>query len=158
MYGLQRAFRRGAGEGASLTSVRAEWVRGRVTRLVRVRTQTSIYGHAPIRQGHTQRGQLLGAAAALGGSGGQIVFDRYARHGRTSFALDRLTRVQERQFEGENTTARGWNVQHALTATRLWQRGPLALTAEAMAVHELNRDFRRDVWDARARAGVGWTF
>ncbi len=158
MYGIQRAFRRGAGEGASLTSVRAEWVRSRATRAVLVRTETSVYGHAPIRQGHTQRGQLLGSAAVMGGSGGQIAFDRYARHGRLSIVLDRLTRVQARQFEAEATPPEGWNVQHALTGTRVWQRGALALTAEATAVYEINRDFRRDVWDGRARAGVGWNF
>jgi hypothetical protein len=158
LYGLQRAFRRGTADDASLTSVRAEWVRSRATRLVRVRTQTSVYGHAPITQGHTHRGQLLGSAAVMGGSGGQVAIDHYVRRGRMSLVFDRLTRAQERQFEAEVTTARGWNVQHALTATRIWQRGPLALTVEATAIRELNRDFQRDVWDARLRAGAGWTF
>lgn len=158
MLGLQRAFGRGAGPGASLTSVRAEYVNGRTTRLVTVRSQTSVYGAAPIRQGHTQRGQLLGSAAAYGGSGGQIAVDRYLRHGRFSVVLDRLTRAQERQFEAEATTAKGWDVQHALTGTRVWQRGALTLTAEGTVIYELNRDFQRDVWDARVRGGVGWTF
>lgn len=158
LLGLQRAFGRGAGPGASLTSVRAEYVNGRATRLAYVRTQTSVYGGAPIIQGHTQRGQLLGSAAAYGGSGGQIAFDRYLRRGRFSVVLDRLTRAQERQFEAEATTAKGWDVQHALTGTRVWQRGALALTAEGTVISELNRDFRRDVWDARVRGGVGWTF
>jgi hypothetical protein len=158
MYGVQRAFARGAGEGASLTSVRAEWARSRVSRVARVRTQTSVYGHAPITQGHTHRGQLLGSLAVLGGSGGQLAFDRYARRGRLSLVFDRLTRRQEQQFLGEQTSARGWDVQHAVTATRVWQRGALQLTAEATGIYEMNRDFARDVWDARARAGVGWTF
>jgi hypothetical protein len=47
------------------------------------RGEGSIYTHSPIRQGHTNRGQLLGADVGVGGAAGSTVrWDHYSSGGR----------------------------------------------------------------------------
>jgi hypothetical protein len=158
LLGVQRALVRGTGESATLTSVRAEVVNARVTQITQVRQQTGVYGHAPITQGHTQRGQLLGSVAAMGGAGSQIAVDRYARGGRWSLVFDRLQRARQSPYEREGAPPDGYDVQYAVALQRVWRRGPLVLSGEGTLVRELNRDFARDVWNSRVRTGAAWTF
>jgi hypothetical protein len=158
LLGLQRALVRGTGQSATLTSVRAEVVNARVTRITQVRQQTGVYGHAPITQGHTQRGQLLGSVAAMGGAGSQFAVDRYARGGRWSLVFDRLQRARQLPYDREGAPPDGYDVQYAVALQRVWRRGPLVLSGEGTLVRELNRDFARDVWNSRVRTGAAWTF
>ena len=70
-------------DGASMTAVRFEAINLQVPSLVKNRGEGTIYTHGVLRQGHTNRGQLLGADVAVGaGAGSTLAVDHYWRNGR----------------------------------------------------------------------------
>ena len=62
-------------------TIRAEVMNLQVSQLVRGRREFPFYVHSRTRQGHTERGQILGAAAGNGGSATLLAVDRYHRNG-----------------------------------------------------------------------------
>lgn len=59
------------------------------SQLQQVRPQVSFYGHTPIGQGHTHRGQLLGAAIGPGSNSQRISLDGYKDHYKVGFFIQR---------------------------------------------------------------------
>jgi hypothetical protein len=99
VFGFQRVW---ATEGGSLMALRGEVVsseRHHSERRNPFRGEgidprpLPRYTHAEVRQGHTQRGQLLGSPSAYGGSGWTLGLDRYHRKGRWSLDLSRALRL-----------------------------------------------------------------
>ena len=82
--GVRKAWRQSSGAVMALT---LESVNARLTHLVRVRSESPMYVHQDISEGHTERGKLLGSPAALGGSGYAIAFARYTVSGEWHVAL-----------------------------------------------------------------------
>lgn len=149
LLGLRHLVHR---SGGRLAVVRGEWANARVTHLNRVRPQTSFYTHGTFTQGHTNRGQVLGSLAILGGSGFNLGADLYSATGRTSVDVHRFGRLIEDR-EGADSSGR-IDIQHAIAVERsIFVRG-LDVFGGLTAVWELNRNFRRDAFNAGATIGV----
>lgn len=76
-----------------IVSLRAEVLDTRVTHLQQVRSQTPLYRHSRMREGHTHRGQILGAASGFGGAHAKVALDLYHPGGRLGAALVRSRRL-----------------------------------------------------------------
>jgi len=104
MAGMRKAFAHADG---SFSAVRAEWIDGYAPTLERHRAEGLVYVHNPLRQGHTQDGQLLGADIGVGAPGGAIVaFDSYSASGRTTVFVMRTSQDNFSDFEVTGTRYR----------------------------------------------------
>ena len=150
MFGARHVWRRGADR---VRAVRVEFLNARVSHLQRVRNQSRFYQHADLRQGHTQRGQLLGSAAGLGGGAGTFGFDEYRPDGRWTFEIARRVR---HQGLGEGAPRRMWDVFNIARAERLrfTDRGDVVIGVAGLA--QLNRNFVDDSYGVRV--DLGWRF
>jgi hypothetical protein len=147
VFGAHRAW----GAADRLLSVRLETMNARITHLARVRGQARWNQHSQLRQGHTQYGELLGSASGLGGSATTLAVEVYRPDGRWTWEAARRVRQQPL---GESVPAGRVDVFNVLRAERLrfTRRGDV--TAGVAAIHELNRDFRRDAFNLRLE--LGW--
>jgi hypothetical protein len=67
-----------------------EYFDGDVRPIAQQRSQGSLYAHQPLRQGHTARGQLLGAPIGVGAiSGARAGFERFTTSGSVRYGLQR---------------------------------------------------------------------
>ncbi|HZF67693.1 MAG TPA: hypothetical protein VEZ47_06630 [Gemmatirosa sp.] len=149
--GAARLFRRDA---RRWLVVRSEVVNARTTHINRLREQGRFYQHATLTQGHTQRGQVLGSPAVMGGTGYSVLVDRYEESGRTGVQFHRIVRLWP---GGEGAQrARLHDVQYALLWDRTRFRRGVDLVTGAGLVYEFNRDFRRDAVNLTASVGVRW--
>jgi hypothetical protein len=145
--GVSRAW----GDARRLVAVRVETMNSRITHLARVRGQARWNQHGQLRQGHTQYGELLGSPSGLGGSAATAAVDVYRPDGRWSFEGARRVRQQPL---GESVGERQIDVYNVLRAERLRFTPRGAVSVGAAAIHELNRDFRRDAFNLRLE--LGW--
>jgi hypothetical protein len=159
--GFRKSWRRGA-DGASLVTLRGESIDFRQTLIDFKRGGRAIYIHANgSNQGHTQRGQLLGADVGVGSAGGSILgVDLIGRSGRTTFEWRRVLR-QELPVFGPDSTANpsALDVLHTLSAERLLFRGATELTAGLDFSYDFNRNFDRDRTNIGVRlaaTGLPW--
>lgn len=92
MLGFQKTFKRGA---RSLDVLKAEIVNYQVPTIGRLRIENAVYLHSPLRQGHTNRGQLLGTSAGVAAAAASnFSWKRYNPSGRTGVNLRRIVRDQ----------------------------------------------------------------
>lgn len=103
--------------------VRGELVNARVTHLDRLRPQVIFYEHGAFADGHTMRGQLLGAPLVRGGSGAELAVERYDPTGRLT------VRWQRQGLPRNNNEGVGYGAVHRLEAStlRYGPRGDLSL-------------------------------
>ena len=123
--------------------------------LVQSRAQAPFYIHSQLRQGHTNRGQILGSAWGNGGAAAEVAMDWYDPRGRWTVAWSRLLRGDL----GDTVVTtpqnpRGLDVMHTLGVERLFFRGRYDITTGLTAVYELNRDFKRDAFNLNLIVGV----
>jgi hypothetical protein len=78
------------------TVLSAEYFDGDIRPIAQARAQQAIYVHTGMRQGHTQRGQLLGTAIGVGAIAGQTV--SLERYGATGSHRLRLLRARTRSY------------------------------------------------------------
>lgn len=125
------------------------------------RGEGSMYIHSVMRQGHTQRGQLLGADVGVGASAGSTIrWDGYYTRGGMSVALHRLVRADRSSFfVGNERDPKSSDVQYSLDAEWLRRLRRIDVTTGLALIHNLNRDFRRDATSIsavlRARVPLG---
>lgn len=141
----------------SMTAARFELINFQVPQLVRApRGEGEIYIHGVIRQGHTNRGQLLGANVGVGAAAGStLAIDHYTQTGR-------WTLVWQRDLNQENGTFPAYgarephtmDVSHSLgfEVTR-FIRG-FDVTTGLTFVRDFNRDFATDAANINAIVGV----
>jgi hypothetical protein len=141
MLGLRRVWPRAADHWVVF---RGEVANAQTTHLERVRHQVPFYIHEYSRQGHTQRGQLLGAAAIYGGSGTTLGIDYLHPGGRWSAAFSRELR---RERTGALQLADNFDVQHSLQGEALFFHGRFEVLARIAGVVNNNRDFRGDAFN-----------
>ena len=115
--------------------------------LARDRVEGGIYVHSTLRQGHTNRGQLLGASAGAGwAAGSTIAWTRYASSGRTTFSLRRIVRDQRGDFQTTGVfDPRSSDVIIAAGAERMKQGRRADIGASVQLMRDLNRNFSTDV-------------
>lgn len=135
-------------------SLRAELLNTRVSHLSAVRDQTLFYTHGGTPQGHTLRGQLLGAPSGYGGGGLVVALDRYAPSGRWSA---RYTRAHGAPAALNDRDPNG-DVTHAVGVERVWFPGRLEVTTGITGAFQANRNHASDEMNLNAvlrfRAGL----
>jgi hypothetical protein len=129
LVGLERAWVRSTDH---LVVFRAELLNSSISHLANVRQEAPPYVHTPVRQGHTQRGQLLGAPSGFGGGGALVQVNWYDPSGRRGIAWRRIA-VDPTPLVAKR------DVMHALTADWLLFRRRIDLQPEATLVYDLNR-------------------
>jgi len=144
------------GSGPALHVIRAELQDLQPSVLAQARGVFPFYVHyGDVRQGHTERGQLLGSYAGFGGGGGIAAFETYYPGGRWTLSWPRiLQRQREGFFPDSMLDPRGLDVLHALSWSALFFRGRYDITTGATLVYEFNRDFRADYFNFNATLGV----
>jgi len=154
--GYTIGFQKVWGSGRQLHTIRAELHDLQPSALAQGRGVFPFYIHSPyVRQGHTERGQLLGSYAGFGGGGGIAAFDTYYPGGRWTVSWTRILQRQRGAFFPDSILdPRGLDVMHALSWSALLFRGRYDLTTSATLVYEFNRDFRADYVDFNATFGV----
>jgi hypothetical protein len=158
VVGARKAFRR----GQSLVSLRGEVSNLEAQPVGLWRVEGVAYTHAYLRQGHTNRGQLLGADLGVGSSGASSFgVDWYSPRGRRSLTWTRTLRQTNHlrdpqgllvRWSGGNP--RAFDVMHALSAETLLFRGALDLVAGGGIVHNFNRNFQNDATNLTASLSV----
>ena len=117
-----------------------------LTTQTRIRFEGPTYAHFPLRQGHTNRGQLLGANTGVGpGAASTVSWTRYSDAGRTTLSLRRTIRGQRGMYyETQRIDPRGSDVLAAVGAERLRFGRRLDLGLRLDLMREFNRNFADD--------------
>jgi len=140
----------------ALTAVRAEIINFQLPQLSRYRGQGEIYFHGLIRQGHTYRGQLLGADVGVGAAAGStLAIERFTPSGRWSASWKRDLKGEIGNYTLLGVqTARSINVTHALGFEMTKFVRGFDVTGGMTFVREFNRYFLADAANVNATAGV----
>ena len=144
MLGIQKTLRT---SGSSIDVLRMELVNYQEPGLARDRVEGGIYVHSTLRQGHTNRGQLLGASAGAGwAAASTIAWTRYVSSGRTTFSLRRIVRDQRGDFQTTGVyDPRTSDVIIAAGAERMRQGRRIDIGVSVQAMRDFNRNFASDV-------------
>lgn len=130
-----------------MNAIRAEVFTFEASAGTRTRGEGSIYLHAPLRQGHTNRGQMLGANVGPGsGSAQMFAVDRFTARGRMTAFVSRVTNreVQSLGYVTGSPIDKPVDVQNSLGAELARFIGPFDVTGKAVLTSNLNRNFRSD--------------
>ena len=99
-----------------LTAGRVEILNFQLPQSARYRGEGEMYVHGLIRQGHTYKGQLLGADAGVGvGAGSVVAVDRFTPGGRWTASWTRIVRRENGQLHSSGIRSpRSIDVSHAV--------------------------------------------
>ncbi len=144
-FGFRKAWLR----GQKMNAVRAEFFTYEAPAGTRTRGEGLIYLHQPLLQGHTYRGQLLGADVAPGsGSAQMFAFDRFSPSGRLTGFVSRVTAGEVSAANKDYVTGpaikNSADVQLTLGTELTRFIGPFDLTGKAAWTRELNRYLTSD--------------
>ena len=152
VLGLTKILRSSPGK---FYAIRAEVMNLQVSQLISGRTEIPFYVHGRTRQGHTERGQVLGTAAGNGGNATLLAMDRYHAGGRWTAFWSRELRQDVGSFwlTGVRTSP-GFDVQHTLggEVVRFGER--FDITAGIAGVYNLARNFGNDAFNLNAHLSV----
>jgi hypothetical protein len=144
MLGFQKVLRQSS---TQFDVLRGELVNYQEPGLARDRVEGGIYTHSTLRQGHTNRGQLLGASAGAGwAAASSIAWTRYSPDSRTTATLRRIVRDQRGDFQVTGVfdpRSSDVIVAAGLERMRFGRRADIGAKVEAM--QDFNRNFSRDV-------------
>jgi hypothetical protein len=151
--GARKVFRSG---GQALTAGRVEIMNFQLPQLARYRDQGEIYLHGLIRQGHTYKGQLLGADIGVSSGAGSIVaVDHFTPYSRLTASWTRIVRQENGDYTSLGVrTPRSIDVSHALGIERAAIMQDFEVITGITLVRELNRDFLKDETNVNAILGV----
>jgi hypothetical protein len=151
--GARRVFKGGP---SSLTAGRVEVMNFQLPQLSRYRGEGEFYFHGLLRQGHTFKGQLLGADVGVGvGAGSVMAVDHFTTSGRWTASWTRMVRQENSDYIKRGIrTPRSTDVSHALGFERASIVSDFEVTTGLTFVREFNRDFLRDVSNVNALVGV----
>ena len=136
-------------------AIRAEALNLQVSQLIRGRSERPFYVHGNKRQGHTERGQLLGAVAGNGGNAILLAVDRYYPKGRWTAFWSRELRQDVGSFWQTGVrTSPGFDVQHAIGGEVVRFGDRFDITAGVTGVYNLARNFGDDVFNLNAHFSV----
>lgn len=143
-------------DSGKVSAVSAESINYQLPTLARNRSEGGIYVHNPILQGHTSRGQPLGADAGVGtGAAFTLALDRFSNRGRSTYKLTRTVRQEVGTFYLSGVqNPRSTDVQISFGGEQVRYLSRLELSAGATLVREFNRDFRANAWNLNAIVGV----
>ncbi|HYH82461.1 MAG TPA: capsule assembly Wzi family protein [Longimicrobium sp.] len=138
--------------GARMYSARAELLDAQPGNVQQVRGGAPFYRHTRERQGHTQRGQILGSPAAYGGAGAVVAVDGYTPRGRWTVEWSR-TRVRTLRASVDSTRITGVDVVSSLGGQAVLFRGLADLSLGLRGDWELNRHGGDDAFNLNATLG-----
>lgn len=141
MLGLRKLWRHA---DRRFLTLRGELLNTQVSHLARVRAQGPFYRHTYARQGHTHRGQLLGAASGYGGGGWFLGGDYYHPGGRWSGFLARDLRNHQGVTFAPSVER---DVLYSLGGESLLFRGRFDVLTGLTGVYEYNRDLRGNAFN-----------
>jgi len=145
MVGFQKVL---ATRADGFDVLRAELINYQLSTLAIIRPgEGGVYLHGTLRQGHTNRGQLLGASPGVNAAAAStLAWTRYSPTSRTSFTLRRIVRAQEGNYYLTGVVnPRGSDVLVAAGLERMRYGRIVDLGAKIEGMDELNRNFVRDV-------------
>jgi hypothetical protein len=153
MLGFQKVFRPGE---EHLDVVRAEIVNFQRSTLALVRFEGGVYLHSILRQGHTNRGQLLGANAGAGAAAASVLsWTRYSPRHRTGASFRRIVRDQRGEFPSTGVVdPRGSDVIIGVGFERARISERLEIGGKVEVMQNYNRNFTRDVANLNLQLGV----
>jgi len=143
-----------------LSGLRAELVNYQLPTLGRNRGEGGIYIHSTLAQGHTNRGQLLGAHAGIGAAAASVVaWDRYDRGGSLSASITRILHQERGTFDINGVTDHSpSDVTYAFGVERVKFMSSWELTTAATLMRELNRNFSHSQSNLNAIVGLKYRF
>jgi hypothetical protein len=153
MLGVRKMWRSGY-------AFRGEAINFEAPQIKRTRAEGGIYLHTVLKQGHTQRGQVLGADVGVGsGAGSTLAFDRYSSSGRTTVFWSRtiahaIGQYYLTEIDGSEKT----DVLHSLGLDAVRFTGPVDLSLKAVLTANLNRNFQSDVYNLNVVLGAAYSF
>ena len=144
MLGFQKTLRRST---IALDVIKAELVNYQLPTVARVRLEGLVYLHGILRQGHTNRGQLLGASAGVGTAAATTIsWTRYSPRGRSSYLLRRIVRDERGDFEGTGVAdLRPSDIILSVGLERMRFGRRIDVGGKAEVMQDFNRNFRSDV-------------
>ena len=118
------------------------------------------YTNAELRQGHTERGQLLGADVPGGsGSGASIAVEQYNSRGRWTVEWRRVSSDTAGDYSRTGRIpARSPDVQHSLGVDVLVFGNLVDFHVSVTGVYDINRYFAADRFDLNAMFGSRWNW
>jgi hypothetical protein len=152
-FGLRKVF---SLSSTSMTTARFELVNFQLPSLSRYREEGAIYTHGVIRQGHSNRGQLLGAAVGVGAAAGStLAVEHYTPAGKLTVSWVRDLRQEAGNYVLVGAQrAKALDVTHALgvETTRLVKG--FDVTTGLTFVRSFNREFSADASNINAILGA----
>lgn len=132
-----------------MTALRAEFFNYEAPSSGRARGEGSIYLHQPLLQGHTYRGQVLGADVGAGaGAAYLLAFERYSPSGKWKILTSRVTQREipfaTSVWPADEPLSRPVDVQNSVGAEMTRFVGPFDITGRIVLTSELNRYFLSD--------------
>ena len=151
--GARKVFRTNA---ESMTAGRFEILNFQLPQLARYRGEGEFYVHGLIRQGHTYKGQMLGANVGAGtGAGSVTAVDHYSKTGSWTASWHRIVSQENGNYVALGVQApRSIDVTHALGFEMTRFVGPFDLNGGLTLVRDFNRNFKSDVTNLNALIGV----
>lgn len=150
LLGLQKVWKPSA---RVLTSFRLEVFNDRLSHLSAVRDQAPAYIHTPITQGHTNRGQVLGAPDGFGGAGQLIAIDQYTPSGRNTIQYTKSVRSQK-PIASLAAGADPVDVVHSIKFEQLTFHKHADLVRGITFARDLNREYVSDATNVRLSVGL----
>jgi hypothetical protein len=144
MLGFQKTLVRA---NNTLDVLKVELLNYQLPTIARVRVQGFIYEHGILRQGHTNRGQLLGASAGVGAAAASTIsWTRYSARGRSTFLLRRILRDQANVFAANGTvTPANSDVTISAGAERMRFGRRVDFGAKVELMEDYNHNFSKNV-------------
>ena len=142
-----------------LTAARLEIMNFQLPQISRYRGEGEIYVHGLIRQGHTYRGQMLGADVGVGtGAGSVVAVDRFSPTGRWTATWSRVVRGENSNYLVSGVRSpRSTDVSHALGFEMSRFLRGFDVTGGLTMVYDINRDFKDDAANLNAQFGIRYT-
>jgi hypothetical protein len=147
MLGLRKLWWRGEGHQRFIT-LRGEVVNLQISTLVRGRQEVPFYVHGYTRQGHTYRGQMLGADVGNGGAAESVGVDYYHARGRWTLEWSRVLRQDVGDYWRTGVfNSKALDVVHSLAGEGVVFWRGFDITGRLAGAYEFNRDFQGDAFN-----------
>jgi hypothetical protein len=136
-------------DSVHLSAIRAEMLDYQLQTLGRNRGEGGIYTHGILRQGHTSRGQVIGADAGLGtGGASTVAWDRFTQQGVVTVRASRtVIREAGTFYLNGRTNAAASDVAYALGLEGVRFFSKIELGWGATMVREVNRETETQPWN-----------
>ena len=146
---ISLGFRKAWLKGTRVNAVRAEIFNYSATASGRTRGEGLIYLHQPLQQGHTYRGQMLGANVGAGsGSAQHLAVERFTTGGKLKGFFTRATQgeisLRLPPYEDGPRLENPVDVQYSFGAELTRFVGPFDVSGRAVLTSEKNRHFLED--------------